>query len=53
MSALTIETVRGRLTAFYITVLGVVLVIVGGPLWSKLSDADIKAVTAYIRSFKK
>jgi two-component system, OmpR family, sensor kinase len=39
MTALKIETVRGRLTAFYITVLGVVLVIVGGLIYVLLARA--------------
>ena len=39
MRALRIETVRGRLTAFYITVLAAALIIVGGLIYVLLARA--------------
>ena len=39
MRALRIETVRGRLTAFYVTVLALVLLIVGGLIYGLLARA--------------
>ena len=39
MRALRIETVRGRLTAFYIIVLAAALIIVGGLIYVLLAQA--------------